>query len=120
MVQPSFLTKLVMSSCSPPSDYILVGKSSRLNYTHHNIESKVKLSVCDFNFPMKYKLIIHCEAFGVGGIYFLLKQFWYLFEEKKIKYELGEVDLQKKSYFHFASGVAPYYHISLEQGCIKN
>ncbi len=80
--QPSFFTELVMSSCVPPSNYIL-GKPIQLNYTYHNIECKVKLGVRDFNFSTKYKLIIYCEAFGVECIDFSPKQFWYLFEEKK-------------------------------------
>ncbi len=34
-------------------------------------------------FSVKYKLIIHCEAFRVGGINFSPKQFWYVFLKKK-------------------------------------
>ncbi len=113
--QPSFLTKLVTSSCMPPSNYILAGMYSRLYYTHHNIECTVKLGVWNFNFSTKYKLFIHCEVFGVGGIDFSLKQFWYLFEENKIQYKLREEGLQKKIIFSLCltcSTLLSYYWIN--------
>ncbi len=105
-VQPFFLTKLVMSSCVPPSAQVLVGKHSQLNYAHHNIECKVKLGVRDINFSTKYKLIIneyivkhlrweilisHPNNFGIYQ------------KEKKFNTNWERQVYTKKSYFRFAS-----------------
>ncbi len=85
--QPSFLTKPFGGKA----------QLTQLCTPQHLMQGKARYSRLQ-QFSTKYKLIVHCEVFGVGGIDFLPKQFWYLIEEKNNSIRIGRGRSTKKNH----------------------